>query len=215
MRREDFYGNRPAQRRVMKSFTAVPPHTLHFLNMRLRFNEAKVTQAAGLFLKKRGGKMSYMKLLKLLYLTDREALVRWGRPVTTDVYVSMDHGPVLSKTLDIINEGPDSIEGRIWAQYISAASNYEVSLLEDTPTTELSRAEEKLIDEIFCKFGAYSRWQIRDYVHTLPEWTDPHGSAVPIRYSDILVAAKKTEEEVESILEELRNLEHFQNCLSL
>ena len=34
--------------------------------------------------------MSYMKLLKLLHLVDREALLRWGRPVSTDRYVSMD-----------------------------------------------------------------------------------------------------------------------------
>ena len=32
--------------------------------------------------------MSYMKLIKLLYLADREALARWGRPITTDQYVS-------------------------------------------------------------------------------------------------------------------------------
>src|SRR3989304_7235844 len=96
--------------------------------MRLPFNEAKATQAAAMLLKMRGGTMSYMKLLKLLYLADREALLRWGRPISTDVYVSMDHGPVLSKTLDMINEGPDT-GGRIWAEYISSSSNYEVTLL--------------------------------------------------------------------------------------
>ena len=40
------------------------------------FNQPKATQAAARRLKSRGGRMSYMKLIKLLYLADREALAR-------------------------------------------------------------------------------------------------------------------------------------------
>jgi uncharacterized phage-associated protein len=65
----------------------------------MRFNERKATQAAAYLLKRRGGKMSYMKLIKLLYFADRVALSRFGRPITTDRYVSMDRGPVLSHIL--------------------------------------------------------------------------------------------------------------------
>ena len=36
--------------------------------------------------------MSYMKLIKLLYLADREALAQWGRSISIDTYVSMDKG---------------------------------------------------------------------------------------------------------------------------
>ena len=67
--------------------------------MQLPFNEAKAAQTAARLLKLRGGRMSYLKLIKLMYLIDREALLRWGRPVTTDCYVSMDKGPILSRTL--------------------------------------------------------------------------------------------------------------------
>ena len=182
--------------------------------MVLRFNESKVTQAAAMLLKMRGGKMSYMKLLKLLYLVDREALLRWGRPVSTDRYVSMDRGPVLSKTLDLINEGAEDHVGRTWAKHISAPlGDHEVELRSDTPNDELSRAEEKLISEIFGKFGHLTRWQIVDHVHTLPEWIDPNGGAIPIQYEDILRAGNKTEVEIESILQELRNIAHLQDRL--
>ena len=60
-----------------------------------RFNERRATEAAARFLKLRGGRMSYLKLIKLIYFLDREALLRWGRPVTGDRYVSMDNGPVV------------------------------------------------------------------------------------------------------------------------
>jgi len=47
--------------------------------------------------------MNYLKLMKLLYLADRESMRRNGRPISGDRYVSMDHGPVLSQTLNLIN----------------------------------------------------------------------------------------------------------------
>ncbi len=53
--------------------------------------------------------MSYMKLIKLLYLADREALARWGRPITTDTYVAMKHGPVLSYILNLITPTPTAM----------------------------------------------------------------------------------------------------------
>ena len=39
--------------------------------MVLRFNERRATEAAARFLKLRGNRMSYLKLIKLLYLLDR------------------------------------------------------------------------------------------------------------------------------------------------
>ena len=50
--------------------------------------------------------MSYLKLLKLLYIVERTALLRWGRPVTFDRFVSMPHGPVMSRTYDLNMEEP-------------------------------------------------------------------------------------------------------------
>src|SRR5207249_3792384 len=87
------------------------------LNMsaRIRFNERKATQAAAHLLRLRGGSMSYLKLIKLLYLADREALLRWGRPISTDCYMAMDRGPVLSRVLDLATDGEDPGTPSIWA----------------------------------------------------------------------------------------------------
>jgi len=46
--------------------------------MNLPFDETKATQVASRILKMRGGRMHYLKLIKLLYIIDREALQRWG-----------------------------------------------------------------------------------------------------------------------------------------
>jgi uncharacterized phage-associated protein len=172
----------------------------------MHFNEAKATQAAARLLRNRGGRMSYMKLIKLLYLADREALATWGRPITTDTYVSMDKGPVLSHVLDRINEGPSPEEASFWAQHITPTGNYEVTLTADPKDDLLSEAEDEMLDKIFHIYGHLSRWKIVDHVHTLPEWQDPHGGAIPIEYADILKAQNKKPEEIRAIESELKAL---------
>lgn len=174
--------------------------------MILRFNERRATEAAARFLELRGGRMSYLKLIKLLYLLDRESLLRWGRPITTDRYVAMDKGPVVSRIYELIREEPVPGTNPVWRQYISAPSNYEVSLSAVPETEELSPAEESLIEEIFNKYGKLSRWDLVNLSHELGEWQDPQGSAIPIDYRDILRAGQKTESEIAAVLSELEAL---------
>jgi uncharacterized phage-associated protein len=174
--------------------------------MVLRFNERRATEAAARFLKLRDGRMSYLKLIKLLYLLDREALLRWGRPVTTDRYVSMGNGPVVSRIYDLIRDEPAPGTDPVWRHYISAPQGYEVTLVAEPETDELSRAEEDLIDEIFEKFGRLNRWDLVRISHELPEWQDPKGSAIPIQYRDILRAGDKTESEIAAVEAELESL---------
>ena len=130
--------------------------------MQLSFNQKKTTQAAARFLRLANGRMNYMKLLKLLYLTDRGALLRWGRPVSGDKYFLMKLGPVLSEVHDLITEVPCPSDENFWTKYISPPSNYEVELKADPGNEELSRAEERLIDEIFagCLLRVYAGWQV-------------------------------------------------------
>jgi uncharacterized phage-associated protein len=170
--------------------------------MHLQFDEAKATQSAAFFLRLRGGQMHHIKLIKLLYLADREALLRWGAPITSDRYVSMDNGPVLSRVLNLIT---DDRPKPVWSQYISAPmGDYEVQLVKDFPTDRLSRAEERLITEIFEQYGYRNRWDLIDNVmHHLPEWRNPNGSSIPIQIRDILNAAGESEEEIRKIIREL------------
>jgi uncharacterized phage-associated protein len=143
----------------------------------VHFNEVKATQAAARLLKNRGGRMSYMKLIKLLYLADREALGHWGRPITTDKYVFMDRGPVLSHVLDRINEGSAPNDPSFWAEHIKHSGDYCVSLDKNPGDGKLSEAEDKVLDEIFEKFGKMTTWELVDYVHALPEWRNRNGSS--------------------------------------
>jgi uncharacterized phage-associated protein len=174
--------------------------------MNPKFNEIKTTQAAAYLIKKRGGEKSYMKLIKLLYFADREALTAWGRPITFDRYVSMDHGPVLSQTYELITDGVPPGQDSAWIEHIKNTPNYSVSLIKDPGIAELSQAEMKLLDKIFSEYGSKNRWDLVEIVHQLPEWENPHGSSIPIQYSDILKAANKTPLEISAVESELESL---------
>ena len=167
-----------------------------------RFREDKTTEAAAFLLKMRGGSMSYMKLIKLLYLADREALIRWGRPITFDSYVSMKNGPVLSATLNLINEGSQSDSE--WTKNISTPQEYSVSMITDPGINTLSEAEVLLLKEIFARYGSMNRWAlVENVMHNLGEWRNPGPSTYTISYQDILKASGKTENEIDSITGDL------------
>jgi uncharacterized phage-associated protein len=164
------------------------------------FSQEKATASAAFLLRLRGGQMSYLKLIKLLYLADREALHRWGFNITTDRYVSMEHGPVVSHIYNLITiEEPNN---QFWAKYITPPLGvYEVALTTgDIPEDQLSPAEEKLLTEIYEKYGSWNRWKVRDYTHNLPEWKDPGNSSLPIPVQDILKAQGESDKEVEETL---------------
>jgi uncharacterized phage-associated protein len=182
--------------------------------MQLRFNEKKTTQAAARLLKLAEGRMNYMKLIKLLYLADRGAFLSWGRPVTGDEYFSMKLGPVLSEVHDLITEVPCPGDDRFWTTHISPPFNYEVELRADPGNDELSRGEEKLIDEIFSAYGNYDPFDLVDLLHKiLPEWKEIKSGRIPLDYREILRAGELPPETIEEIESELDNLRLTESVL--
>lgn len=185
--------------------------------MRIRFNEAKVTQAASYLLKLRGGRMKYIKLIKLLYLADRKSFVERGRTISTDCYVSMEHGPVLSVTLNLI-QGSHRETDKTWAKAISTVEDFDVKLNDpngEICVDELSRADIETLDAIYAQFGHWNRWRlIDDVMHKLPEWRNPGNSMIPIRYREILQASDLPENEQALIAKQWDNLSEAQDLLT-
>jgi hypothetical protein len=183
-----------------------------------RFNEEKATQMAALLLQLAGGRMYYLKLMKLMYLIDREGLLRWGWSMTNDAYTSMDNGLVLSRVLNLMTE--ETLEDSYWARFISAPLAWQVQLLAEPDFDELSEAEVALVKEQYIKFqrmfgswGAKDRWRLVEYTHKLPEWKNPHGSSVPVDYEEVLRGANVPQEEIDKILQSLKEFNEFEHGL--
>lgn len=157
------------------------------------YNEQKAAQIAAWFISQEGGAMPHLKLMKLMYLADRESMRVFGFPMTGDRFVSLKHGPVLSLTLSHIDdEAPSTPDG--WDSWISDKANHEVALVRPaTPEAldHLSRADLQVVSSIWQKFGHMKKYQIRDYTHdprNCPEWQDPNGSMLPIAYRTVFEA---------------------------
>lgn len=176
------------------------------------FNEQKVAQMAAYLISKEGGRMSHLKLTKLLYLTDREAMGQYGAPLSGDRMVSMPHGPVLSMTLNLMDGDTESAENG-WEAWISDKENHEVSVVREvvrSELNELSAADIRVLDTVWGQFGHMTKYQIRDYTHNhCPEWKDPHGSSFGIDYEDVFIALGRTKDEANELVANIETERHI------
>lgn len=70
-----------------------------------KFNEEKALSAILYITKKlmEGGiKVGLHKVFKIFYFADQKHLSRYGRPITGDHYIAMEHGPVPSRIYDMV-----------------------------------------------------------------------------------------------------------------
>jgi uncharacterized phage-associated protein len=168
--------------------------------------------AAYFLLKSESRMMPYIKLLKMLYLSERMSFARWGSSMSGDNFVSMPHGPVMSQTYDLIR-GHVSQQS-VWQCFIQDEANYEVSLndkITEDDIDELSRAEMAILDAVFDEFGEMGGFDLVDYTHdNCAEWVDPNGSSFPISPESILRAVGKSESQIEKLVAKYQETKQLQ-----
>lgn len=152
------------------------------------FNARKAAQVVAYFAKAQGGSINVLKLVKLVYLADRAFLAKYDATITNDRFVSMDHGPVNSATLDHI-DGCQVDDA--WEAIVTDRAGHQVGLtnpeISFDDLDELSEAEVEVLEETWGKFGGMTKYQVRDYTHkNCPEWEHPHGSSNPIPFERVL-----------------------------
>jgi uncharacterized phage-associated protein len=165
--------------------------------MNFRFDFDKALQAAGVLLSLDGDRMERIRLLKLMYIADRELLAETGRTITGDRAAAMKHGPVLSQVYDLI-KGESSRAGE-WGRFIHTV-NRAVELRNDPGRGELSRGEIEKLTEVTDRYRDVDDWALSEATHQFEEWsrnfTESEIASIPWR--DVL-AAQGREELIEII----------------
>jgi uncharacterized phage-associated protein len=144
------------------------------------FSVERTAQAAAVLLREaEGQRMPYIRLIKLLYLADRESIQETSFPITGDDPYAMDHGPVLTLTLDLLRGrtvNPTAREAMpTWKQWIRTVGDYDVELVGDPGYRKLSRYEMKKLQEVAARYADRDHWAIIDELHrTLPEWRETY-----------------------------------------
>ena len=169
----------------------------------LPFNAKKAVQAAAVLLKHSPGlQMPYLRLLKLLYIAERESLREVMRPVVGGRTVAMRQGPLHSDVYNLIKKQDDP-----WVNHIRL-DEYDVELISDPGDSELCDFEVELLSRIAEMYRGFTEWQLVDLTHGFEEWikTYPDHEARtshPIHLSDILDAVGLHDQK-QAILIEIR-----------
>ena len=181
-------------------------------NIVFNFNDIKTTQAAAFFIKRHGQpSLSYLGLLKMLYISDRRALESTDYPITGDGFVSMKYGPVLTQVYDYVKSHGGFESSDYWADYIATVpaphnpqKRVYVTLIDDPGDDELSIAEEEIMEAVYKEFGHLNPFDVAEWTHSLPEWINPQSQGkkvVPIDVVDLLHYLHKSDEEIQRIRE--------------
>jgi hypothetical protein len=163
------------------------------------FETKKILQMIAYLLSLNNNEMNLLKLIKELYLIDRESIDQRDTSISGDVYFSLPHGPVLSATLNLLNDLDKDNRDNPFADFLETkqAQYYPDIVLKNNPGDDyLSIKDKQYIEKISKQFQKHSPMEIENYTHKLPEWTDPKGSNIKIRFQDIMRALDKTEQEI-------------------
>jgi uncharacterized phage-associated protein len=160
--------------------------------VQFRFDLKRTLQAVGEMLRQSPAqRMNYMRLLKLLYIADREMLAEHAHPITGDQAVAMQRGPVLSQTYDLLVE---KVQDPVWAKCLKR-DHFEVVLFDNPGKSHLSKDILKKLQTIMVRYQDLDEWDMVEVTHHLEEWRKnfPAGStsAHPIPWEDALIAQKK------------------------
>jgi uncharacterized phage-associated protein len=160
--------------------------------MQFRFDFDKTVQAAGVLLDADGDRMEYMRLLKLLYITDRELLAETGRTLTGDRVVAMKNGPVLSHIYDTIQG--QTVQADRWSVFIHR-QGYQVALQLKPGREKLSKREIAKLLDVTERFRQLENFELSEETHKFQEWQRYYreGTATPIPWEDVLLAQGKPE----------------------
>lgn len=163
------------------------------------FNEKKAAQVAAYFAYRAGGNINVLKLMKLMYLAERESFREFGEPMIGDAMVSMPRGPVLSNTYDFTASGGHDPLG--WSYWLKDRAGHNISLRRKIATPrevllELSDAELRMIGKVWEVFGGKDKWELVRFTHDeCKEWQDPNGSSAGIPPERLLEALGYDEQE--------------------
>lgn len=171
-------------------------------------NPEKNIQIINYFARKENGKIDYLKLMKLVYFTDKYMLFRYGRMLSNNRYMAFKNGPAPSEIKDIakgvvyneIDENIFPASKRYTEKYLKKASSekYGIESIKEVNEGLFSRAEIEAMDTVYEEFGDKGKFTLCRITHYFPEW-EKHGVdgkrtfAAPMKIRDFFSLSGKPE----------------------
>jgi uncharacterized phage-associated protein len=161
-----------------------------------REKHQKLAQAVAYILRDEPSyRMNYMRLIKLLYIANRESLRETGETITHSRFAAMERGPVLEDLYDFIRGQCE--EFPVWQEFFRT-QNYELVLREDPGSGKLCGYETKLLRRVKENYKDYDEWDLVKETQDFPEWKENEPSAGTSRRippSSVLKAVGRSDDE--------------------
>lgn len=137
------------------------------------FDYKKAVQALNYFAICEGGTINKMKALKLVWLSDRYHLRKYGRTITGDTYFALPYGPVASNTRDVLELSSFALseDELLYAQqYLKKQDKYDFTSLAEVDKSQLSKTDYIALGKIHQVYGSLSAFELSEISHMFPEW---------------------------------------------
>jgi len=136
------------------------------------FNYKKAVQALNYLAIKSGGSLNKMKAIKLIWLSDRYHLRKYGRLITGDSYFALPNGPVPSATRDVLENSPflGDIATEYAADFLSGIDKYTYKSISECNLKVFSKTDIDCLEVVFGKFAKFDHFKLSDISHLFPEW---------------------------------------------
>jgi uncharacterized phage-associated protein len=138
------------------------------------FNYKKATQALNYLVEKSDGTLNKMKAIKLIWLSDRLHIRKYGRMITSDFYFALPYGPVPSTTRNILELNSTfitDVEYEYSKVYIENIDQYTIKSKKESNLRVFSKTDIEVIDTVFITYGHLDHFSLSDLSHSFPEWT--------------------------------------------
>ncbi len=157
------------------------------------FNHKKAVHTLSYFAQKEGGEINKMKAFKLVWLSDRLHLRKYGRPILNDIYFALPKGPIPSSTKDLADNSDylADNERELREQILENIGRYMIKSKTEVQKKVFSDSDLVVMNLIYDNFGNLDEYMLSELSHEYPEWKKfekslqmGHSSRFEMNYQD-------------------------------
>ena len=172
----------------------------------------KTTQAVARLIEKSGGKADYLRIIKLIYLADRDSIIKRGVPIVGGKYYSMQKGPVIGDVMDFVNQ----MNAPGWKECITPRHGNYIQLLQAPDYGSLSTSELEILDAVVEEHLSQSTDDLVNWCHQFCDEYEHVGwfrGRKDIVVENILRAGGKTSETIHRVIKDAQEIVELDKML--
>jgi len=180
--------------------------------MNFPVNDKKATDAVARLLEKSGGKAEYLRIIKLIYLADRDSIIRRGLPIVGGSYFSMRYGPTVGEVMNFANRERPATG---WDAHISPRKGNLLKLKAPAEYNSLSQSEIEILDAVVEEHASRTTSElVRWCHHYCREYERVFWGRKNIEVESILRAGGKTADRIHKVVKEAEDLAQLNAVLA-